>query len=275
MAKLRAEGLYDRSLIVVTADHGISFQRRSEPAGGRSRQRRGHRQRAHVRQAAGAAVRPSGRRCGTTRSTFCPTVADAVGVRLVGSVDGSPLGESRRSRAGVKVSSYTGNPVEISFEDFVRRRDAEVRSAAAPLRKRWFRGRLRVRPRRRALRAPGRQRPGCGRAGFRVDLDLRSGFASFSPDAASVPAFLTGRLSGRAEGGELVAIAVNGRIAAVTRSFRDADQSPRGRDGARRSRFALGRTRIEAFAVSGAAPALRLARVGGTGCPERVAGRGG
>ena len=263
MAKLRAEGLYDRSLIVVTADHGISFRpdlnRRVVVPG-------------NVEDIASVPmfVKQAGQRSGRVDDgaahtiDLLPTVADAVGVRLVGSVDGNPLGEPGARDAGVKVSSYTGNPVEISFADFVRRRDAEVSRRLRLFGSGGFEDVFASGPVEGLFGRRVGSVPGAGRAGFRVDLDLRSGFASFSPDAASVPAFLTGRLSGGAQGGEVVAIAVNSRIAAVTRSFRDADQIRVGAMVSPES-FRPGANRIEAFAVSGAAPALRLARVGGTG----------
>jgi hypothetical protein len=97
-----------------------------------------------------------------------------------------------------------------------------------------------------------------------VDLDYNSGLAAFSGASRRVPAFVTGRLSGRAVGGEVVAIAVNGRVAAVTRSFRDGAEV---RLGAMVSPEVLrsGGNDVDAFAVSGAGSAIRLSRAGGTG----------
>jgi hypothetical protein len=71
-------------------------------------------------------------------------------------------------------------------------------------------------------------------------------------------------LSGAADGGEVVAIAVNGRVAAVTRSYRDGADV---RLGAMISPQALrsGSNRVDALAVSGAGPAIRGARIGGSG----------
>ena len=148
-----------------------------------------------------------------------PTVAEAAGVRLDGEVDGGPLDALGSRDDSVRVSSYTGTPVEISFAGFVRRRDAEVRrrlrlfgsggfeTSSPPGRSRAWSG---------ASSRPFRPGP----AAFRHS-STRSGLASFSPGSATVPAFVTGRLSGSVVGGELVAIALNGRIAAVTKSYRD------------------------------------------------------
>ena len=126
LRRLRAEDLYDRSLIVVTADHGVSFH----PDLNR---------RVVVPKTVGdianvpLVVKLPGQRSGRVEDApvhttdILPTVADAVGVRLHGTVDGRPMGRLGERDNRVKVDSYAGSPVVVSFADFVRRRDAEVR----------------------------------------------------------------------------------------------------------------------------------------------------
>ena len=261
--RLRAEGLYDRSLIVVTADHGISFRadlnRRVVVPGNAP-------DIANVPLFVKQPGQESGRvDKGHARTIdLLPTVAQAVGIRLGGEVDGRPLGRAGGSEDRVRVSSYTGNPVELSFGDFVRRRDAEVARRLRLFPGEGFDGVFASAPSAGLVGERVRSVPAGARPDFRVELDFRSGFAAFSPASPSVPAFVTGRVTGAAEAGELMAIAVNGRIAAVTKSFRDG---PDIRVGAMISPRALrtGANRVDALAVTGSGATLRLARVGSTG----------
>ena len=271
--RLRAEALYDRSLIVVTADHGISFHaeqnRRAVLPGN-----------APDIASIPLFVKQPGQRSGRVSEgpartiDLLPTVADAVGLRLDGEVDGRPLRvtESRGDR--VRLSSYGGEPVELSFEDFVRRRDAEVDRRLRLFPGRGFAGVFSSAPREGLVGERVSAVARGGRAGFRVELDFRSDFAEFSPRATNVPAFLMGRVSGRADGGELVAIAANGRVVAVTRSYRDGSEV---RLGAVISPALLrrGKNRIDAFAVTGSGEAVRLARAGGIGGAEASLARDG
>ena len=90
LARLRATGLYDRALIVVTADHGVSFR-----AGDRRRCRR------RPTSTTWPACRSSSRRRASARHgvvggvvrtiDVLPTIARELGVRLSG-VDGVPAG---------------------------------------------------------------------------------------------------------------------------------------------------------------------------------------
>ena len=96
---------------------------------------------------------------------------------------------------------------------------------------------------------------------FDVDFDFREGYAAFSADSSGVPAFVTGVLSGPAHGGEEVAVAVNGRVAAVTRSYRAGTEVRMG-VVVPPSVFREGANRVEAFAVSGSGADMRLASAG-------------
>ena len=249
MRKLAAEGLYDRSLIVVTADHGISFHadlsRRIVVPGNVG-------DIANVPMFVKKPKQRSGRVSDEAARTIdlLPTVAKAAGVRLDGEVDGRPLDALGSRDDSVRVSSYTGTPVEISFAGFVRRRDAEVRRRLRLFGSGGFDDVFASGPVKGLVGRELRAVPAGGPAAFRAQLDLRSGLASFSPGSATVPAFVTGRLSGSVVGGELVAIAVNGRIAAVTKSYRDGEEI---RLGAMVSPDFLrpGANKVEALAVTG------------------------
>jgi hypothetical protein len=94
-----------------------------------------------------------------------------------------------------------------------------------------------------------------------VNFDFRQGFSAFSRDSAGVPTFVTGVLSGSAEAGDEIALAVNGRVAAVTRSYQ-AGASVRVGAILPVSAFREGANRVEAFAVSGSGAETRLAGAG-------------
>ena len=262
--RLRAEGLYDRSLIVVTADHGISFRadlnRRVVVPGNAP-------DIANVPLFVKQPGQESGRVDEGHARTIdvLPTVAEAVGIRLGDEVDGRPLGQAGRARRpgqGQLLHRQSRRAVVRRFRAPARRRggapaDGSFRVTAS----------TECSPRRRApgwSASPSALFRPAGRRSFRVELDFRSGFAAFSPGSTSVPAFVTGRVTGAADAGELVAIAVNGRIAAVTKSFRDGADI---RVGAMISPQVLrtGANRVDALAVNGSGATLRLARVGSTG----------
>ena len=199
MDRLRAEGLYDRSLIVVAADHGISFRadlnRRVIVPG-------------NAPDIANVPlfVKEPGQRSGRVNEApvrtidILPTVADAVGVQLGSEVDGRPLGQAAGRDDRLRISSYTGNPVEMSFGDFVRRRDTEVARRLRLFPGSGFDGVFASAPVDGLVGKPVRALPAGGPTAFRVELDFRSGLAAFSPGSRSVPASLSGRLSGAADG---------------------------------------------------------------------------
>ena len=94
------------------------------------------------------------------------------------------------------MDSYTGTSIEVSFAEFVRRRDAEVRRRLRLFGDSGFDGVFAWGPRRDLIGREVRAVPAGRRPSYQVELDVRSGYASFSPDAATVPAYVTGRLSG-------------------------------------------------------------------------------
>ena len=221
IGRLRREGLYDRSLIVVTADHGISFRadlnRRVVVPGNVV-------DIANVPlfvKAPGQRDRPSGRRPG--ENDRHPAHRRRGGRRAVrggpGWASAGKSGGGRRPRAGQLLQRH--NRSRLSFDDFVSRRDAEVARRLRLFGSGGFGEVFAASPSEGLVGQPVRAIPAGGPPSFGVELDFRSGFAAFSPRSGNVPAFVTGRVTGSADGGELVAIAVNGRIAAVTKSFRD------------------------------------------------------
>jgi hypothetical protein len=263
--RLRAEGMYDKALFVVTADHGISFR----PGASR-------------RTAAGPGaadvlgmplfVKVPGQLRGevddrhATTADVLPTVADALGVDLGWQTDGrSLLGSPRPPSDPVTVSIFPDRQkVSMPFADYVRSRDAEVaamRFREGPAR-RWagvygmgadsdLFGRSVVDL---ASGAPSR---------MRVELDHADEYDSVDPEAAVLPAFVDGKLTGTAASGQRIAVAVNGVVQGVATSY---DSGGEIRFGALvpASAFRRGKNELAVFLITGRGKSRRLGPVGGS-----------
>ena len=211
--RLEEEGLYDRSLVVVVADHGISFRpgapiREGTPANldqimsvplfvKRPEQQRGRISDKHVRTI-----------------DVAPTVADVLDVRLPWRTDGTSVFASRgREPESLDFYTRSGRRLTLGAAQFERRRDAAVErqirifgSGDDDL--------FQIGPRRDLV---GRRAdPGAGRAPARVQL---AGEATrpVERNAPQLPLHVSGTLVGPQAGEvDALAIAVNGRFAATT-----------------------------------------------------------
>lgn len=217
--RLRAEGLYDRALVVVTADHGIAFE-----AGEDIR-------RLSEATAPGVLFVPlfvklPGQRRRSVSNDFvqsidiAPTVAAALGLRLPWEVDGRSVVDG----AGRERDRLVAHAVE---ED--RRLELDPRALAR---------RLRVDAAEQAALFHGRDPDRIFRAGPRGDLvgrrvaDLPSGASSglryslpgdpravdSTPAAGFVRALFVGSLAGPQPAQRPLALAIDGRIAATMTS---------------------------------------------------------
>jgi hypothetical protein len=267
LASLRASGLYDRALVVVTADHGISFQPGTHPRvigrdnapgvmwvplfvkePGQHRPRVDDRNWEHV--------------------DLLPTLAGYARVEVPWPVDGrSALGPPRTTAAK---------------RFFTRLRPDEppqVVTVDGPANQaRALRGGLPARPsvRPRLGAEPGR---GLDRLGLRPDLvgrslaglEVREGggppatveglgaFADVRPARGEVPALVAGRPPPGTPAGTRLALALNGRVATV------AEVAPEGRDGTLRfagmlggGGFVAGPNRLEVLVVTDGGGLRRL-----------------
>lgn len=209
LERLRSTGLYDRALVVVTADHGVSFRtgdwrRKPTPT-----------------NLGGVAsvplfVKPPGQRdarveAGAVRTIdVLPTIAQELGIELPGPVDGVPAAE-RDSDPATPIEvpdSYQGGTTG-SFGAFVRQLDERLHYQRSLIEADPYA----MGPRPRLVgRRPGGVEAGPGRV--RLDAGAaRSGFVS-------------GTVSGLAAGTEL-AVTVDGRIEATTRVDGSSGDRPR------------------------------------------------
>jgi hypothetical protein len=204
---LRARGVYDDAVVVVTADHGASFVT-GQP-------------RRPVNRADAGAIAPvpffvklPGQRDGRVDDRavrtidVLPTIAKAAGVRVPWKADGVPADE-RAVDPGAPIDvSHAGEPVLTeALGSVLAKRRAREDAEARLLR----RGVYAIGPRPELIGRRVAVRTG----GQRVTVD---------PDAAELPSFVSGEAGGLAPGTEL-AVAVNGRVEATTRVYRQDGRS--------------------------------------------------
>jgi hypothetical protein len=243
---LRAAGIWDEALVVVTADHGISFKPRVP-------------RRVAVPENLGAVANtplfvkyPGQRRGGVSRVhtrtvDILPTIAEVLDVRVPFETDGEPI--SQRTRGGnVRLTTGRDEVVVQPLSLMLAQRRAILDRTAfrlgtggifdlgpAP----YLLGR-RVPPL--SVGLDPERAAGVEELGSYEDVDL---------EAEELPAFVAGELDG-VDGGTLIAISLNGRVAATTRSFVD-DGTVRYGAVVPPSAFVEGENPVGIYEVSGTA----------------------
>ncbi len=214
--RLEETGVYDDALVVVVADHGVSFRPHGE-------RRRVHTGNLEELAFVPLFVKAPGQARGETVDEhvrtidLLPTMADILGVDIPWRTDGrSALGPQRGEETDVVMHTSSGEVVVGDVDELVSRRD-------------------RLLARQIALFGEGNGPPGLYAGGPRPELlgkrvdsltvaaggspSFESyGSSTYDPDAPLAPVRVYGRIDG-APGSHDVAIAVNGTIVAVTRSF--------------------------------------------------------
>jgi hypothetical protein len=261
---LKREGLFDKSLIVVTADHGVAFN-----TGERDR-RTITRENAEQIGSIPLFVKAPGQRQGTVNAAYAetvdivPTIFDVLNVRPLVRMDGrsafSP--EVQRRRSVRILQRRTFKPLRFTPAEWERGKAAAVERKLrlfgvgrdGPLRL------FRIGPHPELLSRPVRS--------FRVEQSEGAHFigggsyARVNLRSSTVPAWVTGTLEGVPTGTHL-AVAVNGRIAALTKSFHLAtgDQTLFAAM-APESSFHNGRNGVELFEVRDAGAEVTLRSLG-------------
>jgi hypothetical protein len=218
--RLKQQGIYDDTLIVATADHGIAFQvgvqtRRSVSA-------------SNVEELAPVPlfVKRPGQRRGRISDAYArtldvtPTIADALGWKLGYQVDGhsafAPITRRRHSvtlptRDFSTIVRMSGRRWEARRHAVVRRRLRQFGSGVIAS---LYTG---IGPHRDLI---GQAAPAVGRASVRAAVAQSGLFADVRRATGVVPTQIAGDLRGGRDGARRdLAIAVNGRIEAVGRSF--------------------------------------------------------
>jgi Sulfatase len=263
IARLRSTGMWERALLVVTADHGVGL------TSGRNRR---FLTMANVDEIAPVPlfVKLPGQRRGRTLDAHVqtvdvlPTIADVLGIRVPWRTDGRSALEQDADRRQIVIESSANPRVTISAASLDAHRRAVWRRQAALFPPGSGLGGLyRIGPHPvllgRSLGALGVT----GATGERATLDQANALARVDPDASRIPARMTGRIVGGPARDRPIAVAVNDRIAAVAWSYARADRVtydvlvPR-------SRLRAGANRVDILAVSHPKGRWRLARLAST-----------
>ena len=262
LARLRATGLYDRALVVVTADHGVSFRTDDSRRGPT---RTNLQDIAFVPLFVKAPGQGEGKVVDAPISTIdiLPTMAALLGARLPGSVDGRSEVDPGTGRQTAVVFDWRFKRLVVDTAALEARRDATLArqvelfgsGADGP-------GLYGLGPHRELV---GRNIAGLAvRASprWKATLDQRDELRFVDPGAFFLPVLLTGRLEG-GPAGTALALAVNGRVEAVAKSFRYGGKV-RFSALVPESALRAGANSVEIYAVSTSGGALVLGRLGGT-----------
>jgi len=265
LRRLHEKHLYDRALIVVTADNGESFLHHASRHLAtpetvediadtplfikRPFEHSGHTSDRHVRT-----------------EDILPTIADVLGIRMPWRVDGvSVFARSADIPSKVEVYERSGRKLTLSLRDFKRRIRASVRRKTSLF---GSNGRppglFGIGPHRELIGRTIRDSP---RAAVSADINGASAYSSVQLRSDFLPAQLTGTIRGAESSSVLdLAAALNGRIVAVGQSFTLAGNDAENfsimlPEGA----FREGRNRVELLSVTTDGGAPRLASLAHAG----------
>ena len=260
VTRLKETGLYDSSLVIVVADHGVSF-------------RPGDRRRGITPSNIGdiapvpLIVKEPNQEEGrivdraVTTMDILPTIAEVLGEEPPFETDGRSLFDEGNNRSELVVAQRVGAAVRASSESVLRKRDQSVLELNDLFGS--------------SLYASGPHADLVGRSPSELpvgqateatgSIDGETLLAAVDRDSALTPAHVTGGLDGAdARPGLWLAVSVNGRIAGVTRTF-EAAGSVKFSAYLPETAFREGPNDVEVFSVEGEGPEVALDRLGGTG----------
>ncbi|MBA2630626.1 MAG: sulfatase-like hydrolase/transferase [Thermoleophilaceae bacterium] len=218
---LKRKGLWEDAVIVVAADHGVAFQR------GRRDRRRLRRENAGELAPIPLFIKAPGQKKGRTDDAYVetidilPTIFDVLNLDPKVDMDGrSAFSSEVQNRDTLRIlERNTFRPIRIPVPVFEREKqvvwDRNLRLFGTG---RDGPGRVyRIGPNQELLGRP------VGRAaavpGSSVGFAYEDDYADVDPRGGYVPAHVVGRVQGGGEPGREVAVAVNGRVAAVGTTF--------------------------------------------------------
>ena len=214
---LKDEGLWDKSLIVVAADHGVAFPRRRE------RRRLGRRTAAEIAPVP-LFIKAPGQKRGRTNDAWVstidilPTVFDVLGLDPKVKMDGrSAFSDEVQSRTELRMLIRNSfDELNIPAAQFEQERqriiDRNLRLFGTGRDDRIYR----IGPNPELI---GEQADSAGLEQLDVELPYASEYRRVDPGSGFVPAHVVARVRDGGEGGREIAVAVNGRIAAVGETF--------------------------------------------------------
>lgn len=214
---LKQKGLWDDAIVVVTADHGVSFQGGDVP------------QRMVDERAMGEVANPPlfikypGQRKGRVEDIhsmtldILPTIARAVGIEDHYRFDGVPLQSGKVPERPITVTDIENRPISVDLPEMIAQRDAAIRRADR---------RLGAGPIYTLGPAPnliGRPVPPVPAGTAAATLDAPAFWDDYRPDQSPIPINVTGTVGEDVGDGATLAIAVNGRVRGTGRTFEFKD----------------------------------------------------
>jgi hypothetical protein len=219
LERLEERGLYDDALVVVVADHGVSFKKGQFD---RRDVNRGNID--EITPVPLFVKRPNQARGAVNRSIVqttdvLPTIADVLGAKLPEKVDGrSAFSDEvkRRTRVSMLKRNLKGS-ITLSLDEFERERDEELAKkvrlfgTGADDPDRIYR----IGPNQGLV---GKQATSAGRSSARASLADGGELSKVNTKSFLIPNWITGRVSGGSN--KQIAIAVNGTIEATGNTFK-------------------------------------------------------
>jgi hypothetical protein len=221
LAPLRRSGEFDRALVVVTADHGVSLQ----PGQYNFEHRATVPPNASDTVSVPLFVKAPGQRLGRMNDSYAttldiaPTVAAALGARMPWRVEGRPLDDRWPLPARVTIRRAFSPPLSVPTALILRERAAQAARVARFGSGPADPGLFHWGPRPGLLGKPVGALPARDDRSTSVDLDQPDAFASVDLGGV-VPAVVSGTLSGAgAKNVRRIALAVNGRVTATAWTY--------------------------------------------------------
>ena len=272
--RLRRAGVYDRALVVFTADHGVSYR------AGQPRRAPNSENLSDIAAVPLFIKYPDQRRGGIDDTMVrnidaVPTIAHALHVRLPYPAEGKPIRTGHDMSDTVAVRLGRGVVVSAPFDDFVRARESGAHRIVS-----LFgsddggRGLYATGPDRDLLGQPIARLRTAAKAPARVDFNSAQAFEPLRAGAPVVPSLLSGRITGAVGAGTRIAVAVNGRVRGVSETFSAGGQTRLAVMVPPES-FEPGRNRIDVLAVERIGGRTRLSALDVVRLQYRVVDRDG
>jgi hypothetical protein len=229
IAQLRRTGLWDRAMVILVADHGISFRVKPTPAPPFVVGELGYRrdltpENAHDVVTIPLLVKYPRQREADIDPTWArttdllPTIADVLGIRLPFRVDGRSLRAPRPVPTTLQFRRSDGTAVTIDRATLERRKAQWLVRQLALLGTTWTSA-YRIGPHRELIGQAVRALPALPRGPLGAAVEDAGKFAHVEPDSSYSPSHVAGRLTGADPNGRELAFALNGRIVSTGRSF--------------------------------------------------------
>jgi Sulfatase len=229
IAQLRRTGLWERAMVVVVADHGISFRVKPTAAPPFTVGELGYRRdltadNAHDIAAVPLLVKYPGQRQGEidpkwARTTdVLPTIADVLGIRLPFRVDGRSLRAPRPVPTTLRFRRSDGTTITIDRATLERRKAQSLARQVALLGNTWSTA-YRIGPHPELIGRATAALPALPRERLSAVVTDAQQLAHVEPDSSYLPSHIAGKLNGADPNGRELAFALNGRIVSTGRSF--------------------------------------------------------